>query len=289
MPKPKRRRGIVPTSEGLQKLQKVRLELETRENFGERYTLEQLSELTTLDLHTIKRILAGKQGVDKRSLERFFIAFNLELTESCYTQPNPNKRQDWGEAVCVSDFYGRTSELERLEEWLLRDRCRLVTILGMGGVGKTALSLKLAQQVQDRFDCVVWRSLRDGPPIKELLANIVQFLSEEQVTEADLPESIGGRISCLIDCLRSGRCLLVLDNLESLLCSNDRAGFCREGYKGYGELFRRIGETDPSKLPTPDDAGKTQTGSSTRRRKTSSSHHKIEGFERERRRRNSQN
>jgi len=44
-------------------------------------------------------------------------------------------RQDWGEAICVSDFYGRTEEFALLEQWILNDRCRLV-VLGMGGIGK---------------------------------------------------------------------------------------------------------------------------------------------------------
>ncbi|MBE9044554.1 pentapeptide repeat-containing protein [Pleurocapsales cyanobacterium LEGE 10410] len=240
----KRKRGIVLTSEGLEKLKKARFESEYQENFGERYTYEKISELTNLDLNTIKRVLACKEGVDKRTLERFFIAFNLELTTSCYIKPNPNKRQDWGEAMCVSNFYGRTFELTRLEQWLLRDRCRLITLLGMGGNGKTCLSVKLAQQVQDKFDLIVWRSLRDAPPLKKLLANIIQFFSSEAETEADLPESIGGRISRLIEYLRSDRCLLVLDNWESVLSTNNRAGVCREQYEGYGELLRRVGQTE---------------------------------------------
>ena len=242
--KQRRKRGVVLSFEGLEKLQKARLESEYEENFGDRYTYEKISEITNLDINTIKKVLNAKEGVDKRSLECFFLAFDLKLTSEDYAKPNPNKRQDWGEAVCLTDFYGRTEELDTLEQWLLKDRCRLITLLGMGGIGKTSLSIKLAQHTQDKFDCVVWRSLRDAPPLEEFIANIIEFLSEEQVTEADLPESIGGRITFLIDYLRSLRCLLVFDNLESLLCSNGKAGFCREGYQEYGELFRRIGETE---------------------------------------------
>ena len=241
--KKKRKRGVVVTYKGLEKLQEARLKLEREHNWGERYTYEKLSELSYLDLNTIKKILAAKEGVDKRTLEIYFLTFNLKLTPEDYMKPNPNKRQDWGEAVCVTEFLGRTSEINILEKWLLRDRCRLVTIQGMGGVGKTFLSIKLAQQTQDKFDCIIWRSLRDVPLLKELLADIIQFLSNGQVTEVDLQKTIGGRISCLIDYFRSLRCLLVLDNLESLLSSNVRAGVYREEYKGYDELFRRLGET----------------------------------------------
>lgn len=61
---------------------------------------------------------------------------------------NINNRQDWGEAVDASIFYGRSDELATLKKWIVQERCRLVTILGMGGVGKTALSVKLAEQLQ---------------------------------------------------------------------------------------------------------------------------------------------
>lgn len=116
--KQKRKRGVILTPEGLQQLQHARRDLEAQENFGERYTLEALCDRTGLDLHTVKRVLTCRQGVDKRTLERYFAAFNLELSDRCYTSPNPNKRQDWGEAMCVAHFYGRTEELATLEQWL---------------------------------------------------------------------------------------------------------------------------------------------------------------------------
>jgi signal recognition particle GTPase len=57
-----------------------------------------------------------------------------------------------GEAIDVSKFCGRTQELETLREWILGDRCQVVTILGMGGLGKTALSVKIAEQLQNELD-----------------------------------------------------------------------------------------------------------------------------------------
>lgn len=42
--------------------------------------------------------------------------------------------------------------------------------------------------------------------------------------------------------LRSSRCLLLLDNCESILRSGERAGRYCPGYEGYGELLRRIAD-----------------------------------------------
>jgi NB-ARC domain len=112
-------------------------------------------------------LIQGIQAAQHLStLERFFQTFGLTLSEKDYSRPTssvdkrPAKepRIDWGEAVDASIFYGRTSELETLEKWIVSDRCRLVALLGMGGIGKTSLAAKLGEKVQYEFDYVVWRS-----------------------------------------------------------------------------------------------------------------------------------
>ncbi|MDZ7962854.1 MAG: NB-ARC domain-containing protein [Aulosira sp. DedQUE10] len=154
-------------------------------------------------------------------------------------KPQTSHRVDWGEAVDVSVFYGRAEELTKLTQWVVQERCRVVALLGMGGIGKTSLSIKLVQQIQDQFDYVIWRSLQNAPPIQEILAESIKFLSHQQ--QVDIPNDSDDAISLLIDYLRSSRCLLILDNAESIFQTGALA--YREGYEAYGELLRRIGGT----------------------------------------------
>ncbi|MDF5710640.1 MAG: NB-ARC domain-containing protein [Nostoc sp. S4] len=149
--------------------------------------------------------------------------------------------QDWGDVIDADFFYGRQEELAQLQQWILVERCRFVTLLGMGGIGKTLLCVKLMQQLQSQFERVIWRSLRNAPPVEEILTDLLKFFSYHQQTE--FPETIVGKISRLLYYLRSQRCLLVFDNAETILeDENTTKLFYREDYEAYSEIFRQIGE-----------------------------------------------
>jgi len=150
-----------------------------------------------------------------------------------------NARINWGEAIDVSIFYGRSQELTKLKMWIVKDHCRLLTIISMGGMGKTSLAIALAEKIQDEFDFVMWRSLRDAMPIDEYLTTLIKFFSQQQHTE--LPDNTGGKISRLIELLKRSRCLMILDNFETIFQVGKQAGTYREGYEMYGEMLKRVG------------------------------------------------
>ena len=141
---------------------------------------------------------------------------------------------DWGEAIDVSRFYGRTTELETLKDWIIDDRCRLVGIFGWGGIGKTALSVKLAQQLEAQFDFVVWRSLQQAPTPEDLLNEVLPILTGSDVQESS--------VSLLMEQLRQKRCLVVLDNVESILQAGNRSGLYLAGYEAYGQMCARVSD-----------------------------------------------
>jgi WD40 repeat protein len=156
--------------------------------------------------------------------------------------PAPSRPSiDWGEAPNNEQFYGRERELANLKQWLVDDHCHLVAILGMGGIGKTSLAATLVDQVKEHFDHVFWRSLLNAPPLSGILQECIQFFSDQQ--HIILPEEEDRQISLLLESFRTCRCLLVLDNVESIVQEGSQAGQYREDYEGYGRLLQRIGES----------------------------------------------
>ncbi|MBD2626489.1 NB-ARC domain-containing protein [Trichormus variabilis] len=247
----RRRRGVILTLQGWDKFQFAKTQIEFDENGGDCFSLEELSDRTRLALHTISRILARLEPVDKSSLQFAFAAFGLELSQSDYTRPTStleeletrqqNPQYDWQEAPDVSVFFGRSQELLQLRQWILEERCRLVGLLGIGGIGKSTLAVKLGRQIQSEFEVVVWRSLQNAPPVEEQITNILQSLLSALQKEMVIPESFDGKLAKLMECLQSNRCLLILDNVETIL-SGSQAGQYRPGYEGYGQFLKRVGE-----------------------------------------------
>ncbi|MBE7384626.1 MAG: ATP-binding protein [Leptolyngbya sp. SIO1E4] len=184
--------------------------------------------------------------------DRSFMAFcqALAINPQEIAELSNRLQQDWGEAPEATTFYGREQELKTLENWIFEERCRLISIAGLAGIGKTrlvrgaldktALSSQLANRVQADFEYLIWRRL-DALLPNALLTKLLTFIPNHQATP--LPETTEGLVTQLLQYLRQHRCLLILDNAESILQGGDRAGCYRAGYEGYEELFRRLGET----------------------------------------------
>lgn len=155
---------------------------------------------------------------------------------------SPPSMRDWGDAPEIGLFQGRQAELNQLAQWLVTEQSRLVTVVGMGGMGKTALAARLTRAIANHFPVVIWRSLLNAPPPVEIIGSWLQLLSGQGVGEATA--SLDLHLNHLFELLRERRCLLVLDNAESILQGEARAGHFRPGYEGYGQLFQRFGASN---------------------------------------------
>ncbi|AFZ00146.1 NB-ARC domain-containing protein [Calothrix sp. PCC 6303] len=180
--------------------------------------------------------------------------------------PVKNSQQNWGEAVDVSIFYGRKAEIIQLQQAIIEDKSQLIFILGIAGIGKTALSIKLAQQVQDNFEFVFWRSLHLTPSLDIILNQLIEFLSP--LSELKATDTVEEKINHVLEYLRTYKCLIVFDAFDSILTSEspdqtvvhlEQAPRIRQidinqesklhqihyrpGYEKYGDLIRRLGES----------------------------------------------
>jgi len=83
--KTKRKRGVVLTPVGLQRLQEAISSWEILNNHGDRLTLEQLSRQINVSTKTLSRLWSLSASVDHKTLKLCFAAFNLEVYEEDYT------------------------------------------------------------------------------------------------------------------------------------------------------------------------------------------------------------
>jgi transcriptional regulator with XRE-family HTH domain len=152
----------------------------------------------------------------------------------------PRRRHDWGDAPAVGAFHGRTRELEALVDWVLSARCRVVALLGLGGIGKTALAARLGSEVAAEFRFVFWRSLHDALPVDEWLSGAVRFLSAGQSRPPEGREAV---LTRLLELLREQRCLLVLDSFDTVLQPGEHRGRYRDVDEGFGPVIERLAES----------------------------------------------
>jgi predicted ATPase/DNA-binding SARP family transcriptional activator len=117
----------------------------------------------------------------------------------------------------LTSFIGREAELAQLDERLKRQGCRLLTLVGPGGVGKTRLARELAARALPDFaDGVFFVTLAALDRVEMLPSAIAQAVGLQEEGGQSLIEALQAW-------LRARRLLLVLDNFEHLLAASPLA------------------------------------------------------------------
>ena len=185
--------------------------------------------------NTLYRYLETLTGRDHNVLESWRDVADW-LAAAGYT--STRREINWSQLPDVPVFYGRQQELATLQAWVAQS-CRLVMVIGPGGIGKTSLVVKLVRHIQSQFDCLIWQSLRPGPPLESVLQSWLAQLPDLAI---DPTADRHRQLASVIDYLHSRRCLMVLDNFDTLLQEGDFAGHYRDGYGAYGDFLRQLGE-----------------------------------------------
>jgi len=125
-----------------------------------------------------------------------------------------------GEAPLIdpSLFIGRSSELRAMEEMLRPGKesrqQRQVTLGGMGGIGKTQLSIAYANLHQDAYTAIFWLNATSEITVKNSLKSIAQCLLEVHECERLDDEQMLFRVRQWLSNLANQRWLLIFDNYD---------------------------------------------------------------------------
>ncbi len=188
-----------------------------------------------------RRMLANELGVEPQPATQALVAAIRNGDEGC----SPLAPQGWGEQAarrllpssasprigvwgavasrpdqgCLpvqsSAFFGRDAELEQVATRLADPVCRLLTVLGPGGMGKSRLAIQAAGSLGDHFPDGVW------------FVDLAPLHAPDQIAGAILrvlglpPASPDNAADRILDCLSGRQALLVLDNFEHLQAGAD--------------------------------------------------------------------
>lgn len=154
-----------------------------------------------------RHTLAQELGVEP-------IAETTALVEAIKRQEIQAQPPDERLPLSPTRFVGRESELSELAEWLAAPNCRLITLTGAGGIGKSRLALQVLEEHRGLF------------------AHGIAFVPLDAVTSAQFlayaiaralgfsPQGSQSAEEQLLNYLREKEMLLALDNFEHLLQDN---------------------------------------------------------------------
>lgn len=223
-PKRRRRRGVILTPKGLKKLQDAKSNAEFKENSGNRYTLEALSERTGLAVDTLMKVLACESGVDKQSLKFYFRAFDLSLEPDDFYHPDAPEVQSTrqtidppsvelptepelpeGQVPLDSLFYIERPPIEAETYRTILQPGALIRIKGARRMGKTSLMERILHQAtQHRYKTVSLSFQLADRAVFQDLNRLLKWLCASVGLGVQLPNRLadywddlfGSQISC---------------------------------------------------------------------------------------------
>lgn len=152
---------------------------------------------------------------------------------------------------------GRSSDCQEILNRLMRRRDPIITIIGEGGIGKTAVAVDVAYRVLDDpsspYDCILWVSLKTerltAGGVVDIADAIRDVTGAAQRLGQTLDDDFRGSVKDLAEMLEGIETLLIIDNLETVNASEivnlydtlpDTVTYLFTSRVGIGQFERRI-------------------------------------------------
>ncbi|GCL39703.1 hypothetical protein SR1949_48310 [Sphaerospermopsis reniformis] len=136
----------------------------------------------------------------------------------------------------IINFYRREKELEKLYDWIFKQNKRLISVLGLYGVGKTTLVKRFVDLNLNSFPVMIWRSLKYPQSLDLLVGDILKVCQQQP------EESLDKRLKQLFAILGNHKCLIVIDDFQNLLTPGKIAGEYKSEYQDYQSFLTMITE-----------------------------------------------
>ncbi|MEB3147447.1 MAG: AAA family ATPase [Sphaerospermopsis sp.] len=162
---------------------------------------------------------------------------NKESPENTEQSINHKSVHDLTLAPQVIKFHNRETELQTLTRWILNQNTRLTSILGTSGIGKTTLTKRFIDLNLDKFEIIIWKTLKYPKPLTQLLNDLFNTCQKQP------KETLDDKIKQLLDILTNNKCLIILDDIQNLFTPGELAGKYQPEYQDYQTLFKLVTET----------------------------------------------
>lgn len=191
---------------------------------------------------TIERLKLDESAVIIQNHSENNNSFNVcnypyQPTQKSQENDKNKNYYDLTSAPQIINFYNKKTELETLSNWILNQNIRLISVLGLSGIGKTTLVKKFVDLNLENFEIIIWKSLRFPKPLELIFDEILTTCHQES------QDNISDKIKQISALLTEKKALIILDDVQNLFINSELTGQYQTQYLDYQNWFKTLTES----------------------------------------------